>query len=130
MVQAGSLTSEQYDLERDRSSRSPSTSSSSSRASSADTWLWVMAATAGVGVVSTATFGYLWSKAQGEEDREASNAQAYETLTYVSGGVAVLGIVGTIYFLVDRSQGVRAMQAVVPTVGMQGEVGVSWQGRF
>ncbi len=97
-----------------------------------------LAVIGGVGLAGAIGFGVLWADVSDPAACRANgctsdDAILYETMTYVSGGVAVLGFAGAL-LLWNRPGGMRSERLdTTPSVGawaMPGGGGVTLQGRF
>ena len=97
-----------------------------------------LAVVGGLGLASAVTFGLLWN---GVSDPEACSAQGctieernlYETMTYVSGGVAIIGLAGAIILWNSSGQLGANPQDTTPRVGAWATGdggGLTVQGRF
>ena len=136
-LSSGASRTEEFSLERDPNAAKldPGPGGSSRGPGAAPITLAVVG---GIGVASAIGFGVLWS---GVSDPEACRAAGctsdeaalYETMTYISGGVAILGIAGAI-LLWNSPSGMRSERLdTTPRVGAwatSGGGGVSLQGRF
>ena len=132
----GAARTEEFTLQRDPNLKLDDPGAGSGRGPGAAPV--TLAVIGGVGLASAIGFGVLWA---GVADPAACRADGctsdeavlYETMTYVSGGVAVLGFAGAL-LLWNRPGGMRSDRLdTTPSVGawaMPGGGGVSLQGRF